>query len=96
MKSPTGFIPWFSKTEGNTYATLLHHPFLFRGKPTHDQEVAGACEIASLIEKYDANLYKSNFFAILKYGYENYSHERMLPLEHCVGFPQRGRDDAAK
>jgi len=27
-------IPWFSKTEGNTYATLLHHPFLFKGKPT--------------------------------------------------------------
>ena len=25
----TGLIPWFSKTEGNTYATLLHHPFLF-------------------------------------------------------------------
>ena len=23
-----------SKTEGNTYATLLHHPFLFKGKPT--------------------------------------------------------------
>ena len=23
-------IPWFSKTEGNTYATLLHRPFLFR------------------------------------------------------------------
>ena len=22
----------FSKTEGNTYATLLHHPFLFKGK----------------------------------------------------------------
>ena len=29
---PTGLIPWFSKTEGNTYATLLHHPFLFKGK----------------------------------------------------------------
>ena len=28
--SPTGLIPWFSKTEGNTYATLLHHPFLFK------------------------------------------------------------------
>ena len=28
------------KTEGNTYATLLHHPFLFKGKPTQDQEVA--------------------------------------------------------
>ena len=32
--SPTGLIPWFSKTEGNTYATLLHHPFLLMGKPT--------------------------------------------------------------
>ena len=38
--SPTGLIPWFSKTEGNTYATLLHHPFLFKGKPMHAQEVA--------------------------------------------------------
>jgi hypothetical protein len=27
--APTGLIPWFSKTEGNTYATLQHHPFLF-------------------------------------------------------------------
>ena len=40
MWSPTGLIPWFSKTEGNTYATLLHHPFLFKGKPTHAEEVA--------------------------------------------------------
>ena len=31
---PTGLIPWFSKTEGNTYATLLHHPFLFGEIPT--------------------------------------------------------------
>ena len=30
---PTGLIPWFSKTEGNTYATLLHHPFFFKVKP---------------------------------------------------------------
>ena len=37
---PTGLIPWFSKPEGNIYATLLHHPFLFKGKPTHAQEVA--------------------------------------------------------
>ena len=29
---PTGLIPWFSKTEGNTYATLMHHPFLFKEK----------------------------------------------------------------
>ena len=34
MWPPTGLIPWFSKTEGNTYATLLHHPFLFKEKPT--------------------------------------------------------------
>ena len=34
MWPPTGLIPWFSKTEGNTYATLPHHPFLFKGKPT--------------------------------------------------------------
>ena len=27
---PTGLIPWFLKTEGNTYSTLLHHPFLFK------------------------------------------------------------------
>ena len=31
---PTGLIPWFSKNEGNTYAALLHHPFLFKGKLT--------------------------------------------------------------
>ena len=37
---PTGLIPWFSKTKGNTYANLLHHPFLFKGKPAHAQEVA--------------------------------------------------------
>ena len=28
------------KTEGNTYTTLLHYPFLFKGKPKHAQEVA--------------------------------------------------------
>ena len=36
-------LDWYlgsQKTEGNTYATLLHHPFLFKGKPTHAQEVA--------------------------------------------------------
>ena len=33
----------------------------------------GAYEIASLIEKYDATLYKSENFAILKYCYDNYA-----------------------
>ena len=32
--SPTGLIPWLSKAEGNAYSTLLHDPFLFKGKPT--------------------------------------------------------------
>ena len=32
--SPTGLIPWFSKTKGNTNAALLHNPFLFKGKVT--------------------------------------------------------------
>ena len=27
---PTGLIPWFSKTKGNTYAIVLHHSFLFK------------------------------------------------------------------
>ena len=38
--SPAGLIPWFSKTEGNTYATLLHHPFLFGENQRSAQEVA--------------------------------------------------------
>ena len=33
----------------------------------------GAYKIASLIEKYDATLYKSENFAILKYCYDNYA-----------------------
>ena len=40
MLPPTRLIPWFSKTEGNTYATLLHHPFLFKGNQRSAQEVA--------------------------------------------------------
>ena len=39
---PTGLISWFSKTEGNTYATLLHHPFLFKEIQRGAQEVAVA------------------------------------------------------
>ena len=46
--SPTGLIPWFSKTEGNTYATLLHHPFLFKGKPT--QCSRGSTSVANYLE----------------------------------------------
>ena len=37
---PTGLIPWFSKTEGNTNATIATSPFPLQGKPTQAQDVA--------------------------------------------------------
>ena len=37
---PTGLIPWFSKTEGNTYATIAASPSPLRGKPTQAQDIA--------------------------------------------------------
>ena len=37
---PTGLIPWFSKTEGNTYATIAASPCPLQGKPTRAQDVA--------------------------------------------------------
>ena len=37
---PTGLIPWFSKTEGNTYATIAASPFPLHRKPTQAQDVA--------------------------------------------------------
>ena len=40
MWPPTGLIPWLSKTEGNTYATIAASPSPLRGKPTQAQDVA--------------------------------------------------------
>ena len=37
---PTGLIPWFSKTKGNTYATIAASPFPLQGKQTQAQDVA--------------------------------------------------------
>ena len=42
---PTGLIPWFSKTEGNTYATIAASPFPLQGKPTQAQDVATGCPL---------------------------------------------------
>ena len=39
MEPPTGLIP-FSKTEGNTYATIAASPFPLQGKLTQAQDVA--------------------------------------------------------
>ena len=56
------------KTEGNTYTTLLHHPFLFKGKPTHAQEVAW-CYFEAKVWQKDSNivpsLFLSHFLAFL-------------------------------
>ena len=60
MWPPTGLIPWFSKTEGNTYATLLHHPFLFKGKATHAQEVARRISGAVYFAFFTFTLYHKN------------------------------------
>ena len=40
MEPPTGLIPWFSKTEGNTYATIAASPFPLQGKRMQAQDVA--------------------------------------------------------
>ena len=37
---PTGLIPWFSKTKGNTYATIAATPFPLQGIPAQAQDVA--------------------------------------------------------
>ena len=37
---PTGLIPWFSKTEGNTYATIAAPPFPLQAKPTQAQDIS--------------------------------------------------------
>ena len=42
---PTGLIPWFSKTEGSTYAAIAASPFLLQGKPMQAQDVATSWNI---------------------------------------------------
>ena len=68
--SPTGLIPCFSKTEGNTYATLLHHPLLFGEIQGSAQEVASRISSAvvgeahaskSTIPSTHHNLYLSHY-----------------------------------
>ena len=51
---PAGLIPWFSKTEGITYATLLHHPFLFKEIQRSAQEVAACNSVQSLMKSTSA------------------------------------------
>ena len=43
-------IPWFSKTKGNTYATIAASPSPLRGKPTQAQDVARRISGAVAVE----------------------------------------------
>ena len=67
----------YGETKNLSFPTRID--FLFRNKGSclvgND---AHAYEIASLIEKYGATLYKSENFAILKYCYDNYASNPML------------------
>ena len=66
MWSPTGLIPWFSKTEGNTYATLLHHPLLFGEIQRSAQEVAIA-EVAAVEDaRMDATVVRSGATSLVR------------------------------
>ena len=63
---PTGLIPWFSKTEGNTYATIAGSPFPLHGKPTQDQDVtrrisgAVAGEVFAQVKTYQVPIKNSS------------------------------------
>ena len=52
---PTGLIPWFSKTEGNTYATIAASPSPLRGKPTQAEDVVDAT-VKALEEKLELEM----------------------------------------
>ena len=53
---PTGLIPWFSKIEGKTYATIVASPFPLQGKPTQAQDVAtthypAQCHVYPMVQR---------------------------------------------
>ena len=47
---PTGLIPWFSKTEGNTYATIAASPSPLQGKLTQAQDIANPSVMVSRLD----------------------------------------------
>ena len=79
---PTGLIPWFSKTEGNTYATIATSPFPLQGKPTQAQYIARrisgaiAGEVFAQVKTYQVPITNSSP-----------SHLHYLPFASC--FPLR-------
>ena len=75
-------IPWFSKTEGNTYATIAASPFPLQGKPTQAQDVARrisgavAGEVFAQVKTYQVPITKSSP-----------SHLHYLPFASCFPLP---------
>ena len=70
------------KTEGNTYATLLHHPFLFKGKPMHAQEVARRISRAVAGEIYAKSSIPSTHHKILSLALHYLPLPYRFPLPH--------------
>ena len=75
-------IPWFSKTEGNTYATIAASPFPLQGKPTQAQDVARrisgavAGEVFAQVKTYQVPITNSSP-----------SHLHYLPFASCFPLP---------
>ena len=80
--SPTGLIPCFSKTKGNTYATLLHHPFLYKRKPTHAQEVARRISGAVAGEIYAMSRHTKYPSQLLSFALHYLPFASRFPLPH--------------
>ena len=77
MWPPTGLIPWFSKTDGNTYATLLHHPFLFKGK-------TNACSRGS-----KKDFWRRCRGGLRKSQHTKYPSQPLSPASHYLPFASR-------
>ena len=80
MWPPTGLIPWFSKTEGNTYATLLHHPLLFGEIQRSAQEVARRISGAVAGEIYAKSSQVKTYQVPIKNSYPSHYIICHLPL----------------
>ena len=82
MWPPTGLITWFSKTEGNTYTTLLHHPFLFGENQRSAQEVATRISGAVAGEVYAKVNIPSTYHILLSPALHYLPFASRFPLPH--------------
>ena len=73
-KNPKKHLPYLCEFNDNEILSYAKGVYSYYDIEQIKEFVAfkGAYEVASFIEKYDATLYKSENFDILKYCYENY------------------------